>query len=174
MIIQFDSDYQLREYSFEYIARIILRRAKKNNFIFQVSSYSNIHEIIKKYILNIPLKKKDEIEFIDKNWNKFDLIEFGLNNKDERKIEDITIYDVKTKYYKVARKYYEMCKSDYLFLKGLEQKFTKEPKIISIILFENWRFSFNIYDMKDVDIRVYSNYKVKHSEQDSKATKSLT
>lgn len=165
MIFQLDKEYQLRGYAFENIARMLLRRQLKNNFIFQVCRFNNIHEIINKYRFRLPENLLSLIKFTNDSWKRFDIIEFCLKDKTDRIIEDINFYEVKTKYHKVERKYYEFCKSNYLFYKNLLTNFKKNAKIVSIVLFENWRFSINIYEFTQIDIRVYSNFKNKEIQQ---------
>lgn len=159
MLKNLSRDFQLRGYSFEYIAKVILRRHNKNNFIFQACLFDSLTELITKYKLNIPQQLKGIIEFANLFWNKFDLIEFCLDDTNNRNIRNVEFYEIKTKYFKVNRDYYEFCKSNYNFSIELLNKFNKRIKIISIILFEDWRFSINIYDFDENKIRVYSNFK---------------
>ncbi|MGE0793118.1 MAG: hypothetical protein AB7V77_03000 [Candidatus Woesearchaeota archaeon] len=161
MLNNLSYDYNLRGYVFEYVARILLRRLNNNNFIFQLSRFDSIDEILTKYKLEISPKVMDLILILKKEWNKCDLIEFKLNNKEQRKIEQILMYDVKTKYYAVERKYFEFCESNFKFMKKCVEM--KVPtKIISMILFEDWRFSFNISDFENAPKKIYSNFKNKN------------
>jgi len=161
MITELSSDYPLRGYAFEYISRILLRQKRNHNFIFQASRFDNIEEIISKYRLIINNKFKKISEFISKNWNKFDLIEFELSNKESRIVENIFMYDVKTKFHKRKIDYYEMCHSNYEFAKEIKSLFDISIYIISIIIYENWRFSFNMIDFTKVKIKPYTRFRKK-------------
>lgn len=158
MIITLNKESNLKGYAFEYIARIILRRHKKNNFIFLSNRFDSIDEIISKYRINITTKQEPFIKLLRKEWNHFDIIEFEFNNKHERIVKNINIFDVKTKNSKVKRKYFESCVSNHEFFQEC-RKMNISVSIISILLFDNWSFSFNIVDYFKVPIRTYSNFK---------------
>lgn len=159
MIIDFSKDYQLRGYVMEYFARIMLRRQKKNNFIFMTSRFDNFSEILKKYRLDMPNIWQEKISEIDEGWRKFDIIECTLNNFKERRIVDLKFYDVKSKWHEVERTYYEACLSNHKFMTQISNYF--ETFIISIILFDNWKVSTNIVSYESVPIRVYDSVKKK-------------
>lgn len=147
-------DVSLRGYSFEYISRILLRREKKNNFIFQLTRFDNVEEIIKKYRLNT--SKLKNFQKLLSQPIRCDLIEFKLNNNKERIVEEISFYDVKTRKNESERKYFETCLSNAKFMKKASDLGFK-TFCISIITFEDWRFSFNIYPYKKVYLRVYNS-----------------
>lgn len=158
MIINFKREHSLRGHVFEYAARIILRRERKNNFIFLTSRFDSINEIIDKYRIIIPKEKKDLVELFRNEWRRCDLIEFVLSDKQKRELKRVIIYEVKTKIDSVDRNYFEFCTSGIKFfnkwcLKG------QEANIISIIIFDRWRWSFNIIPFEKVKIREYSNFK---------------
>jgi len=156
MIYNLLHEYNLRGYSFEYISRIILRRTNNNNFIFQLSNFDSIDELLNKYRLKVTEHHEAFIEFMRQEWNRFDLIEFELNSVNEtREILNIIVYDVKSKNNTVERNYFEFCESNFKFMKRCS-KFNIMTKIISIVLFENWKFSFNVFDFEKVPKRIYS------------------
>lgn len=160
MLKRLDNDYNLRGYSFEYIARILLRRQNNNNFIFLSSRFDDLNEILIKYKLQTNNNStKDILSYINQNWNRFDIIEFKLNNKEERIIENINIYEVKTKFHTINKNYFEFCISNYKFCHDILLKYNIDIKIISMTLFENWKFSFNIKKFSSSNIKLYSNFK---------------
>jgi hypothetical protein len=134
----------------------MLRRANKNNFIFQVCQFDSIDELITKYRLKPKSRVLSLISYLRQEWKRFDIIEFILDI--DRNIEDIIFYEVKTKLHTVHRDYFEICKSNKVFLDTVSNEGWK-TKIISIILFENWRFSFTSIPYHNVQIRTYSNHK---------------
>jgi hypothetical protein len=158
MLKNLSMDYNLRGYSFEYIAKILLRRTNKNNFIFQLAQFDSIEEILTKYRFRYDENINQILEILRTDWNRCDLIEFEIDDNFNRNIKQIILYEVKTKFYKVDRDYFEFCTSNFKFM----DKCTKEnipTKIISIVLFENWRFSFNLFEFSAVKKKIYSNFK---------------
>ncbi len=157
MLKKLCNDYALRGYTFEFISKILLRRKEKNNFIFQTNQFDSIKEILTKYRLqsNSPVISK-QIDFLKEEGLKCDIIAFYC---EERTIKEIVLFEVKTKYHSVQRDYYEMCISNHQFMKKSKQAGI-QTKIISIVLFENWKFSFNIYPYETSPIKTYSNYKI--------------
>lgn len=157
MLKNLSLDYNLRGYTFEYLARIMLRRKNRNNFIFQMCRFDSINEIITKYKLKISPKVAKLVFLLEKEWNKCDLIEFEFEDNVNREIENIILYDVKTKYFSVDRKYFEFCESNYKFMRKCSE-LNFSTKIISMVLFENWRFSFNISDFEKAPKKIYSRF----------------
>jgi hypothetical protein len=142
----------------EYVARVLLRRERKNNFIFLTSRFDSMEEIIQKYRIFVPEEFKEQVELFRQEWNRCDIIEFVFRDKTARVIKEIIIYDVKSKLHQVKRNYFEVCESGNKFFK--ECKKLKIPSfIISIIILKDWVISFNIYAIKDVLLRQYSNFK---------------
>lgn len=149
-------EHNLRGYGFEHIARMLLRRTKKNNFIFNVMSFNSLEELTYKYKLKIDF----DVNFISINWGKGDLIEFVLDNIKNRNVQKINFYDVKTQTKINLRNYFEFCKSDDIFYKScLENSF--EVFVVSIILNGFWNFLFSIKDFEKCKKRIYSNFKKK-------------
>lgn len=98
MISSFITDYSLRGYTFEYAAKILLRRQTKNNFIFQTNQFDNIQEVIKKYRLTIPdIFSHLETLYQNFKFTSCDLISFTLNNTKDRIVKSITFFEIKTK-----------------------------------------------------------------------------
>lgn len=148
-------DYNLRGYTFEFISKIMLRRQRKNNFIFQGCQFDSVDEILHKYRLQAQEKVVPHIECLRELGLRCDLIEFVCTH---RRIEKIIVYEVKTKHHKVKRDYFEMCVSNHKFFKRCAEKGI-ETVMISIILFEDWKFSFNAFPYKKARIQTYSNHK---------------
>ena len=142
----------------EYICRILLRRQNNNNFIFQLNRFDDIDEIIIKYKIKVPEYFKPVIEFMKKEWNRCDLIEFIFDNKINRKIIDLNFYEVKSKIYYVKRNYFEQCLSNYKFMNKIKNEFNLKTYIISVFVYDSWRFSFNIISYENQKIRVYSRF----------------
>lgn len=144
----------LRGYAFEYMAKCILRREKKNNFIFMVNQFDSIEDILNKYRCSPTKTTSPFIDLLKEEWGRCDIIELIFDDKKERNITDIGIYEVKTKMISVERDHIDMCLSNHKFMKRV-MKLGYEPNIISIIIFENWRFSFNLIPYKKVKKRVH-------------------
>lgn len=153
---------------FEHICKIILRRKKHHNYIFVCRNYDSFNEIIKKYRLIIQDPKI--INFLDINWGKCDIIEVKFVNEDndnivynnniEKIVNKIICYEVKSKFHKVQRNYYEFCESNYNFMENCK-KYNIETFIISVIIFKDWDFSFNIYEYEKCSKRIYEYKKKK-------------
>ena len=154
MIISLWKEPNLRGHAFEFIAKAILRREKNNNFIFTTSIFDSIDEILTKYRL-VPDPKLDTfIDYLRKEWKRCDILEFLHEN---RVIKNIKVYDAKTKIHSVKRDVYEFCKSNFMFFNRCES-FSIETYIISIIIFENWRFSYSIRPFSECKVREYSRF----------------
>lgn len=160
MIKDLSKDYNLRGYSMEYVARILLRRRNNNNFTFNSFRFTNLDELVNKYRLKLESLNKSLIDYVNCNWRCFDIIEFVLDNKKDRNVQNLIFYDVKTKWHKVDRDYFESCQSNHKFMTEVKNRFGIRTYIISIVLFENWRFSFNICNYSQNYIRTYTNYKI--------------
>ncbi|MCF7865931.1 hypothetical protein K9L67_02650 [Candidatus Woesearchaeota archaeon] len=160
MIKNLIEDINLRGRIFETVSRILIRRHQNNNFIFQCSQFSSFEEIIKKYRLNCD-KMPELKDYLQTNKIRADLIEFELNNLDERIVKKISFYDVKTRKNNSKRKYYESCVSVHKFMNEVESKFKCNNYILSILIFEDWKFSFNIYQYDEVLLRIYNSVKKK-------------
>jgi hypothetical protein len=155
MIINFSRDYSLRGAIFEDLARILIRRQNNNNFIFRVINFDSLSEIIKKYRLNCD-NVKELISFFEVNKCLSDLVEFVLDDVNSRNILKINFYEVKTRNFNSKRKYFETCLSNHKFMKEMIS-LKCDVYLISIILFEDWRFSFNLYDYDSTFLRVYNS-----------------
>lgn len=158
MITNLWDEPNLRGYAFEYIAKVMLRRARGNNFIFIIRQFDSIQELLGKYRLVPKNEFSDFFEYLSKEWNRCDLMEVMLSNKDDRIIKDIVVYDVKSKIWNVKRDYYEFCESNYRFMKKCAS-LGIQINIISIIIYNNWRFSFSVIPFDKVKLRIYSRFK---------------
>lgn len=158
MIVRLYKEHNLRGYMLEYAARVLLRRERKNNFLFLTSRFDSIDEMLKKYRIEVPLNFEEKINLFRREWNRCDIIEFVFENKKSRIIKEIIVYDVKSKLHQVKRNYFEVCESGNKFFKECEK--LKIPTfIISIVILKDWIISFNIYAIKDLILRQYSNFK---------------
>lgn len=161
MKINFLQDFSLRGYSFEYIAKVLLRRKKKNNFIFQTNQFDDIDELLKKYRFEYNQERISQaIACMQKEGLKGDLIEFIVEkNEEKRVISDMLFYDVKTKYCTVKSPgYYEMCKSDMVYFKEMKKR-GFSCQIISVLLLPSWEFTFTLVDFRPNIVRVYSRFR---------------
>lgn len=162
MIHNLSSDYNLRGYAFEYIARIMLRREQKNNFIFLTWRFDDFSELLKKYRIHASEEWTETIALLNSHWRCSDIVALDLEfNGEMRLLRKICVYDAKTKFHKVKRNYFEMCEKDYSFFKMFEVLHPKSTYIISMILFDRWRFSFNILHFSRQNIRIYNSQKNK-------------
>jgi len=119
--------------------------------------FDGLDEIIKKYRMKTTIYPKEKLNFIRNSWKSCDLIEFVLEDKVERVIKEIRLYDAKTKFHLVQRDYFETCEKNHHFMSTAEEVFNISANIISIILFEEWRFSFNILPYAKQRIRIYNS-----------------
>jgi len=58
MIVNLNKEHNLRGYVFENISRVLVRRERKNNFIFLVNRYDTLEEIASKYRLTFKDNKQ--------------------------------------------------------------------------------------------------------------------
>lgn len=131
-----------------------LRHQEKNNFIFQINRFDGIDEILKKYNITITKQVEKQTRLLQQEW-KGDLIELRLI--DGRKLVEYRLYDVKTVYETAKKNYFEMCESDLKFFTRAQEE-NISCFLISIVLFKDWKFSFNSLPWKKEIIRKYSNY----------------
>lgn len=150
----------LRATVFENAARILLKREEGNNFIFIPYLFDSIDELQKKYRLKFPSKFDSLLKLFKTEWKRCDLIEFVLNNTKERIVENILFFEVKTKLNTVERPYFEQCPSNHKFMQDVH-KMGYKTYFISVVVFDNWRFSFNILPYQTQKIRVRTRFVAK-------------
>ncbi len=155
MKINLLNDYPLRGATLENTARILLRRRNEHNFIFCCRQFDSVDDIITKYKLDCTNVMPAVNELLCNGLHS-DLIEFYIEDKINRKVLSINFYDVKSRIIQSPYKYFEMCVSDYDFMAHI-QKFGCQTSIISMLLFENWRFDFEVYNFNRARIRVYDS-----------------
>ena len=163
MLKNLKKDIKTRFVVFENIAKLLIRRKRRNNFIFLPRHFDSVHEIANKYRLNLELINTKILERLNKRFHSVDLIEFCLDNKYSRSVKDLRFYEVKTKAYrddnwKKNKLKYELCVSSeetYRFLK--DKGFG--VFLASFVLFEDWRYSFNIHQFDLNKVRVYTRFK---------------
>ncbi len=155
MIINLLRDVQLRGAMFEDGARVLLRHKNENNFVFCVNKFDSLIEIVDKYRLNCSLVQ-DAFSFFYVNKCLCDLVEFVVDDTTARNVLKINFYDVKTRRLDSERKYFETCVSNHDFMKNMQSK-GFNVFIMSIILFENWEFSFNVHEYASVFLRIYDS-----------------
>ncbi len=159
MIKHMLNNLNLRGPIFENVAMYLIRRAHNNNFVFRLRNFDSFIDLVLKYRLNMVNFKQLETH-LTANECKADLVEFMFENNlgsEDRLVVKIIFYDVKSRRQNTRRKYFEECLSNHEFLCIMRDKFGCEIKIASIILFENWRFSFNTYAYEDVFLRIYDS-----------------
>ena len=148
-------DYPLRGYTLENMARIILRRKNNHNFIFCCQHFDSVEEITTKYRLDCT-NVAVIINELNCNGLKSDLIEFILDDNISRKVIKINFYDVKSRLFNTQRKYSEMCISNYEFMQNLKS-LGCGVFVVSILLYENWCFDFEIFDLDKIVLRIYDS-----------------
>jgi hypothetical protein len=154
MLLNLKFDKIRRSILFENQAKLLLRKENKNNFIFLTRNFSNFEEIILKYRIKINHFNKDIIELLKNGFSSIDIIEFKLESSENRFIKEIILYEVKTKLYEFKYNH-ELCLSSfYTYHKAKELGI--KTKLISFVLFEDWRYSFNICELNLKKISVYS------------------
>lgn len=155
MIVDFLRDVQLRGAVFEDVARILIRRANSNNFIFRVSNFDSLFEIVEKYRFNCE-KIKEAFSFFSVNRCLCDLVEFVVDNVSDRNVMGVNFYEVKSRRFDSKRKYFETCLSNHNFMVEMKER-GFGVFIISLVLFDNWKFSFKFYVYDSVLLRVYDS-----------------
>lgn len=108
----------LRGYSFEYVVKVMLRRAHKNSFIFQMCFFDSIDELLLKNRLKYDLVQPI-IEYMRLEWGRTDLIEFVLDSKENRNILKINFYDIKNQNQSISSDFFQICLSNNKFLDGM-------------------------------------------------------
>jgi hypothetical protein len=110
------SDINLAGYTFEFAAKILLRRFRRNNFIFQINQFRDMAEIVSKYNLDIRTH-----QWLCERKIRADLIEFIFDDLKTRLVKEIKLYDVK-----VSRRYPiypDLAKASYdFYIDVLERK----------------------------------------------------
>lgn len=155
MIINLLFDYPLRGHTLEHTARILLRRKNMNNFIFVCNMYDSVSELIQKYRLNCK-NISQIVDFILQDKWRSDLIEFVLNNTKDRVVERINFFDVKSKVSNSKRKLMDVCLSNHKFMLNAE-RIGCGAFIVSLILLNNWKFTFEVLSYKALNLRVYDS-----------------
>lgn len=140
----------------EYAARVILRRQRSNNFIFLTSRFDSIDEILVKYRISIPGFLEEKIDLFRQEWRRCDIVEFLLSDKDSRILQDIVVFEVKSKFKSVKRNYFEMCFSGARFFRRC-QELNIDSYILSVVLLNNWFLAVNLLPFSKVSVRTYSN-----------------
>ena len=156
MICNLKKDVHLRGVVFENISKILVRRNLKNNFVFVTKYFDSLGEIVTKYCLDISCFDKTLINKITKYFHSIDLIGFELNNKEDRVVQDLLFYEVKTKNSSNSSRF-DICVSSFEIYKYLQSK-NFLVFLVSFVLFEDWNYSFNIHDLDLNKLRVYSRY----------------
>ena len=146
MIIDLSKSTFLRGFAFEEFANNLLRKQNNNSFIFRTMRFANLDTMTGYF--NLDLSSIKNIDTLKKYYKCIDLIEFVVSRIDENKVKHVSainVYEVKSKVssrkrsYDISRECYERYKK----LNGLGFN----SKLISIHMFENWKFSFNVYDI---------------------------
>jgi hypothetical protein len=156
MILNLKYAIQKRGVLFEELARLMLREKNKNNFIFRTKS-SSLEEFGSKYRLDFSNISLSVMDFLKKYLNKVDLIEFVLEDTSSRIVKTFVFYEVKTKNH-TNKSRLDICVSSYKTYSSLE-KFGFDIKIVSFVIFEDWRCSFNVNNLNLSKFRLYSRYK---------------
>lgn len=152
-------DYNKRAVVFEELSKVLVRNKRKNNFIFRTNYFETLDEICNKYRFDISSLDKGLLYYLNQMLSNIDLIEFVINNKDERFVEKLIFYEVKTKNNSNTSKF-DICASSYNTYSYLKER-GFDVKVVSFIIFEDWKFSFNIHDLNLDNFRKYSRYKNK-------------
>lgn len=155
MILNLVREISVRGAVFEHGSLILLRRRNKNNFIFLTKRFDSIIEIIHKYRFNCS-KIQDLVDFVNGDKFRCDLIEFVVDNVEDRTVLKLNFYEVKTRRFDSRRKYFETCLSNHKFMTNV-LNFNAGTFLIGLILFEDWRFSFNVNNYSETFIRVYNS-----------------
>jgi len=159
MIKNLKKDVSRRTVMFEELARMLLRKKEKNNFIFSTRSFDSLNDLCSKYKLDISLLDIEIIDFLMNNLHSVDLVGFYLKDLDSRLIEFVKMFEVKTKNNN-SESGFDLCFSSYDAYAFLKRK-NVEVKLLSFVLFDDWNYSFNIYDINLDSFKKYTRYKLK-------------
>jgi hypothetical protein len=162
MIKNLIQDINLCGYTFEFIAKIMLRRAHKNNFIFMLCQFDSFDEILKKYRFDHK-KIQKLVKYFKHHKCRCDIVEFKLNNTTERIILDVSFYEIKTKRQNTLRKKFDLCESNKKFLDKMTDS-RYNCYIISVKLLKDWTFSIETLNYNPDDFRTYNSV-ITHSRK---------
>ncbi len=155
MLLNLVREVTVRGAVFEHAALILLRRLNKNNFIFLVKRFDSVFEIVDKYRFDCS-QVEELVNFVNFNGARCDLVEFVVDDNISRKVLAINFFEVKTRRHDTKRKYFETCLSNHDFMKKV-YGLGANVFLVSVLLFEDWRFSFNIHNYNDTFLRVYDS-----------------
>lgn len=147
----------LRGYGFEYFAKIVLRRLRKNNFLFQLCQFDDLAQIEQKYRLHFASHMAPIVDLMRKEWNRCDLIEFLIDpatrGAEKRCVVGIICYDVKTQ--TGSHSAVDMCLSNHTFMLSMN-RIGVLTRLVRIRLLDQWQFRIGIELYAIANIRVYS------------------
>ncbi|MFW5852838.1 MAG: hypothetical protein ACOCUR_02315 [Nanoarchaeota archaeon] len=156
MIINIKELTNYRAVLFEDLAKMMIRKRNKNNFIFMTRRFDDLDEVVRKYNLDVSSVNHDIMQLLESNFKTIDLIEFKLNNFRERIVDDLAFYEVKTKSHN-NKMLSDMCVKSYETYKVLmDEGF--QVMTVFFVFFENWRCSFNMHPMDLKNFKVYSRF----------------
>ena len=155
MLLNLVREVTVRGAVFEHGSLILLRRMNKHNFIFLVKRFDSLFEIIDKYRFDCS-GVKELVNFVQSSGILCDLVEFVVDDVVSRRVLRLNFYEVKTRRHDSKRKYFETCLSNHEFMKNVFN-FGAGVFLVGILLFEDWRFSFNVHDYNDAFLRVYDS-----------------
>ncbi|MGM5485442.1 MAG: hypothetical protein ACQEP1_06245 [Nanobdellota archaeon] len=152
MILNLKRDTPKRFVLFEDLAKVLVKRERGNNFIFVTRLSGSLDVLIWKYDLDISGLENDLVDRLRKKFTSPDIIEFVVD--ENRKVKDLLFYEVKTKSNRNHRGY-DMCVSSYDFYEEMQSR-GFVCKLVSFVLFEDWRYSFNVHGLDLSKMRRYS------------------
>jgi hypothetical protein len=155
MLLNLTREVSIRGAVFEHGSLILLRRQNKNNFIFLVKRFDTLFEIVDKYRFDCS-QVQDLVNFVGRNGCFCDLVEFVVDDILSRKVLKLNFYEVKTRRCDSKRKYFETCLSNHDFMIKVSN-LSAGTFLVGLILFEDWRFSFNVHVYSDTFLRVYDS-----------------
>ncbi len=155
MLLNLVREVTVRGAVFEHASLILLRRLNKNNFIFLTKRFDSLFEIVEKYRFDCSAVR-DLVNFVQANGILCDLVEFVVDDVISRKVSVINFYEVKTRRFDTKRKYFETCLSNHEFMLDVSSRGGK-TFLVGILLFEDWRFSFNVHVYEDTFLRIYDS-----------------
>ncbi len=147
------SEINMCGYAFEYIARIILRRQRKNNFIFLVNRFDSIQKIVEKYRFDVG-KVHKVMTYLARSKCRCDVIEFIVDA--QRQVQDIVFYEIKTTR-STRRLNLDVCQSSYAFMKLMQDTFSCDFYVVQIQLLSNWNFTCAVFPASSCSLRIYNS-----------------
>jgi len=151
------TDYARRAVMFEHLARMNIRKRRKNNFIFNTRNFDDLSQLAVKYRLDIAPLDIEIIDFLQRNFHSVDLIEMDLSDLNQRIVKNVVLYEVKTKNHsnnsKLNLAFSSYNAYDFMKRKGVT------VNLASFELYDNWKYKFSLEELNLDNFKKYTRFK---------------